>query len=86
MAIGSILYVLSSVFLVLSYDKLYDSTQSGNSSADRFQETLILQIVCIYLSFVQQLILLATVIKRVSNNDANITKTQFTLSQCQECA
>lgn len=79
MAVGSLLYVASSVLVVVAYVKLYNNQNSDNS-VDRFKPTLILWIACIYTSFFQQVILLATVVKRVAINDANIAKTAMTIA------
>ena len=47
----------------------------------KLQTTLILWTLCIYTSFAMQVILLITVIKRISNNDSEVTRTAYTLTQ-----
>jgi hypothetical protein len=77
-AAGSLLQVVSAVLVVLSFIPLYGS--HGQDTLTNMRTTLLLMIACVYASFAQQVIFLFTVIKRISNNDAEITRTALTLT------
>jgi len=76
MGFGFFMNTVTSLLVIFAYAELYRGQAANDDVVDQadIEKTLNLWIAITYISFVQQVILLFIVIKRIVNNDALVTR------------